>query len=211
MIKDSLRLSCVLLLSIPCLGQNPQSSQSTTGNCSPILTGNHITVTCTDKKALSDLQALLNKIVQNQLPADKVMQKLDACLSELAKVAPRRLSEDQVNALVKNLSPLKGHTVNIFVNDGDGEAAAYASDFEAALSQAGVLVTLHQETRIPLRPAIAPGLIVFVNPTDRVNKTVPQDAIILLGAIRQSGIDVAGAVDMVDKGTFDLVVGTKPR
>jgi len=61
-----------------------QSNQaSSIGNCSPAIVGNtnKVTVTCTDKKALTEVLVILNKIANNQLPTAEVLSKLDEIIA----------------------------------------------------------------------------------------------------------------------------------
>ena len=79
---------CFLALSLCC---SPQSAQSTgnaesKGPCSPPISGSRNTVIlkcAVDAQRGREMQALLNKILVNQLPADLVMSKLDEILANV--------------------------------------------------------------------------------------------------------------------------------
>jgi hypothetical protein len=72
----------VMLLSSTAFEQTvDKSSQTTSGLCSPVVRGNRnsFTFQCNgiSKEQADQLLTILNKIAQNQLPADKAMEKLD--------------------------------------------------------------------------------------------------------------------------------------
>lgn len=123
-------------LSIPAFGsQTTPGSQSTTGNCSPILTGDHITVTCTDKKALADIQAMLKKMQEELIPASLVLEKLEEIRQGVLSLKPRRLSAEQKKALADVAMAHSGQYVEILCDSRVPDACGYAQDFVDALAK----------------------------------------------------------------------------
>jgi hypothetical protein len=139
-------LTLLMLIAVPCCSQTAQTGKATTsGSCSPAVTGsrNSFTITCgIDSKQGQKMLDIMNKILANQLDPDLVMAKLDEIgkgVDELRRSSrARHLSDRQKVALIAAMSPFRGATVSIEAPMNDPEAYSFAEDFVAVFRSAGL-------------------------------------------------------------------------
>lgn len=117
--------------------------QTTSGPCSPIVSGNDntVTVTCQDKRVIESIKAIVTKLAAKQLDPETVTTKLDEILKGVTdirqSIAGRRLSDDQRAELLSALTPFKGGRVMIEAAMDDIEAYRFAEDFVEVFRGAG--------------------------------------------------------------------------
>ncbi len=114
-----------------------QQASTTSGACSPIAANNKgsITIRCQgiSDKLGAQLIDILNRVAKNQIDADAVMKKLDACLE--ASV-PRTISDSDAKKLAFLLLPFKGQKVSVSFISSDNETARLAKRLQSILRDA---------------------------------------------------------------------------
>jgi hypothetical protein len=213
----------LLLLSVGayCTAQVPiQPGNSTTsGSCSPAVSGSHntFTITCQNlpKNLQTQIQDLLNKLVKDQADAQAVLSKLDTCLEEVRAVReaqmPWRLTDVQKAAIKGALSsaPIGDAKITVNVIPQDRNAALVANDLVETLRQVGWLKdTDGVNSDFTLNPQIV-GIILVVK-----NGTLAQ-AGTLQHALNEAGLNVSGMLDekgskATDEKSIYIAIGAKP-
>jgi hypothetical protein len=208
----------LLLLSGSC-GAQTSGNATSSGPCSPAVSGsnNSFSIECNGitKQQYQQFLAILNKIARNDIPADKVMEKLDEIQHDVETIkkntAGRRLTPEQINSLSAALSPLKGHSIEILSQISDADGSVYAQDFVQAFKQAGIgnggEGSGIAQYSFPLK-----GVLVSINKHDGEANTIPADALVLSQGLKAIGIDVIGFGDTSqENGTAKLVIGLKSQ
>lgn len=136
------------MVAIAAFGQ----TNSTSGNCSPIVTApkGDVTIRCESAgmtKDQADQQAreyaeILNKIRQENLNFRAVIDRLDSIKNDVGEikkaVAVRRLTSDQRKSLLSVLKSAGHGDIYVFVPlDGGPEISKFAMDFVAVEKEAG--------------------------------------------------------------------------
>ncbi|MCB0325214.1 MAG: hypothetical protein KDD69_16640, partial [Bdellovibrionales bacterium] len=89
------------------------------------------------KKLAEDVDNIQEKTEELEEASERVQRKTEE-LEEAA--APRTITPNQRQALIRGLAPLKGETMDLIVPIGDSEAFAYAKEFLAVFESAGLTV-----------------------------------------------------------------------
>jgi hypothetical protein len=190
-----------------------QASQTTHGDCSPIISGdkNTITITCQDRKLLDFIKDLVTRIASKQLDPEVVYSKFDDILQGISDIrdayAPRRLSSEQKKVLIQSLSPFKGNSVDIICLIGDSESFRYAEDFVSVFRAAGWDAGANTGINQAVFSGVPEGVMVKVVSEAETHTPILEafgKGLSMIG-IRAVGIFAPGA-----KKPFELIVGRKP-
>lgn len=210
----------IALLAIPCFGQtapNATGSATTTGSCSPAVSGNNnkFTITCQNVPEKIRLQFvdLLNRLAKNETDAEAMLSKLDGCLAGVKEVReeqqPWRLSDDQKTQLQRILTRagVGDAKVVIHVLPSDRNAALMGVDLLKVLEQAGW--TKEGITTDYFVPPELVGIELLVK-----DPSLPQ-ANVLGTALKGIGLMIGGEIDKTGHyatGPSDvaIVIGAKP-
>jgi len=189
----------------------------TAGCGSPIVTGhgNKFTITCQGiPDALrSQILDLLNRIAENQVNSDEIVNKLNTCVEGVRQVQeqqlPWRLSEVQKTQLARILQELHAHAEIYLLNPG-GNSEILGDDLLPVLQSVGWIDGLHSFTTC-LGCGIPPPDLVGIRVVANYQGFLPADR--LSAALTSFGIPTENVVDNNLARTPDAIVievGEKP-
>jgi hypothetical protein len=166
------RLIVLLLIATPCWSQTGTTGKAeTSGSCSPAVTGsnNQFTITCQGipEKLRVQLVDLLNLIAKNQSNAAVMMTKLDGCVAGVNQIvekeAPRHLSPQQREIIIRTLSQFKGQRLGTIVNNSKRENREFLSEVKDVLVASGWDV---YEQGVMIAGAEPMGIVITVGEKD---------------------------------------------
>ncbi len=94
------------------------------------------------------------------------------------RLAPRRLSAEQIATLVKDLKPLSGRDVNLLFISGDPETAVFADLLTGALKTAGLKVAIRPGM---ILGTVKPGILLQIGKNRLVDANILANALIDAG------------------------------
>jgi hypothetical protein len=215
------RLVMVLLLSSVGLAQQ---SNTTSAPCSPIAPNNSgsITISCPgmSKEQGQKMIDILNKILANRVDTNAVMEKLDGCLAGVNQIvekeAPRHITAQQQESIVRAISQFKGQRIGTVVNNSKRENLDYFNELKDVLVAAGWDV---YERGIMISGQEPLGVVITVGEKDRLYPAVQA----LVNAFEAAGIvpvafyfqpasdpDSKYLLGKIKAGEILLQVGDKP-
>lgn len=185
-------------------------TQSTGGICSPaVVAGSNVTITCSvltadQQRLLTQMPALLQKIIRNQIEPALLLEKLDEIkklqTAQLERVAPRRVSARQAEILSSGLLSFRGKKVQIQPGI-DEEQKVFAEELKKALERAGLTVKF--EFGVFQYPK---GMWVGYEPSNQALAEAVSLGLVDAGILREQPATRAS-----NWGRFDIMIRIGPR
>jgi len=198
------------LLVLASIGQSPaaQSGQaSSSGACSPAVTGknNTFTITCTaalPPEQRQQIADMLTRLVAEGSSIQEILTKLDSCITE---VAPRKISPDQRQRIIDALGNLPGAPViRVKAPNATAESIRFADQLHEAFSS----------TPGWSAPPVSEDMIIGATPIGLVARVSNQRSIYGIAILRLFGklkIPVEFTLDpTLSPETVVMIVGQKP-
>jgi hypothetical protein len=167
-----------LLVALPCWSQNSATGKAeTAGFCSPAVTGsnNQFTITCQNipDKLRVQLVDLLNLVAKNQSNAAAMMEKLDGCVTGVNQIiekdAPRHITAEQKEIIVRSIAQFKGQRLGTVVNNSKRENREYLGELKDVLVASGWDV---YEQAVMISGVEPVGIVITVREKDSLQPAV---------------------------------------
>jgi len=151
------------------------------------------------------------KAAQQKVEIDLAKQRERAAIAERAllelqeKIKPRRLSEEQKQALVRLLSPEIPIAPRIFSGMDVPDGEAFKQDFEDVFRRLRWTVDPHNLGR-----SVFSGHIIGILIVVRNGSSAPPQAAAMQRALKAIGIEAPGSIDpAIPDNTFEIRIGSK--